>query len=105
MGNSLWDLLTPCLQENIQVRALQIRKLEYEKSIENIKRADLVARDLYLLTTRVYWNTILELQSELQDTDKRLREFKNDNYGDENERGVAKHREILWRFRHIIMAE
>ena len=104
MGGSLWDLLTPCLQENIQVRALRIRKLEYEENIENIKRADLVARDLYLLTTRVYWNTILELQSELRDTDKRLKELENDVNDDENERGVAKHREILLRFRTFVVA-
>jgi len=56
------------------------------------------------LTTKVYWNTIFELQSELQNTDKRLKELENDAICFENERGVAKHREILLRLRNFVMA-
>ena len=87
----LWDLLTPCLQRHIRVKALNLKIQDCQQEIAELRQADSVARDLHLIISRVYWQRIFDIQSDIQTTSTNLRNLeKNDCDGDEDERGTGK---------------
>lgn len=95
---SLWDLLTPCLQRHIRVKALNLKIKDCEQEIGQLKQADSVSRDLHLIISRVYWQRIFDIQSEIRVSSKDLLKLeKNDCDGHEDERSTGKTRNFARR--------